>query len=196
MIPVTREPPVHIALPGHPPAPARVWLERLPLRGRCARTAISLLLCWGIVPLAMWIPPHYPWPLLFVFVGAYLAHLYWTGRYRVWYFLGTCPRCARPLRIDAGTRVSMPHTLTCYACHFEPRLELEARTMVEDGMLRHAHADCTGRWSEQRLWNNGYLVCAGCGMQHRANVETGLAATSENRRGELLEQLTYEGRFL
>src|SRR5688572_27778487 len=189
--------PVRIALSGYPPAEAHVGLVHQPLPGRVCKAALSLVGLWTVAPVTFVLPPHYPWPILCLAAGAYLGHLYWTGRYRIRWFLGRCPRCGGHLRLGCGTRVSLPHTLTCFVCHFEPRLELvppEAARAPQP--LRHVQADCTGSWREVWMWDERFLGCQACGARHAATAELRRLAREENVRGALLERLAEEGRFL
>lgn len=195
-------PAVHLILRAHPPAPARVSLVRRPLAGRLARTLVTLVVLWGAIPWSVWVPPHYPWPVALFFGGAFLAHRFWTGRYRVRWFHGECPRCARPLRLRAGASIDLPHTLTCFHCHFEPTLETyteagEERIAAEDARhVRHLLGDCAGTWRERTRDGQPFLDCDGCGARHHATPALRAAAAAENDRGDLLRQLADEGRFL
>jgi hypothetical protein len=196
----TQAPPAQTTLRAYPPAPARVELAYLPLPGRLTRTLLSLAVFWGVVPYVVWIPPHYPWPAACLVAGAYLAHRFWTGRYRVRSFLGVCPRCGRHLRIDAGALIDLPHTLTCFGCHFEPRLEVDLSpapaAVPKEPPLRHFEGDCAGTWSERWYWDDPYVACSGCGARHPATPAARRAADEENLRGALLQRLADEGRFL
>lgn len=185
-----------LTLPGHRPAPARVELVYRPTGGRMARALACLLFFWGILPLVVWIPPHYPWALGSFAAGAYLAHRAWTGRFRVRAFAGICPRCERELSLPPGTGISLPHTLTCYACHFEPQLRVVLRTPPPAGAVEHWDADCVGRWTVRWLADEPYLVCDTCRAHHPASSDTCRAAEDENERGRLLARLTAEGDFL
>lgn len=197
MKPVPEAPPVQMVLRAYPPAPARVGLAYQPAAARALRASAALLVCWGAAPWSVWIPPHYPWPVLVVGLGAWLAHLFWTGRYRVRWFVGLCPRCGRHLRLAMGTRLRLPHTIPCLACHFEPRLE---RQPPEDAPavagLRHNLPDCTGSWHEAWMWDERFLCCDGCAARRPATAEMRRQARAENERGAILRQLGEEGRFL
>lgn len=183
-----------LTLPGHRPAPARAELVYLPVSWRLPRTLGSLLFFWGILPLVVWLPPHYPWVLASFAAGVYLAHGYWTGRYRVRAFSGICPRCESDLSLPPGGRIDLPYTLTCYACHFEPQLRVT--TISDADRVDHWDADCVGRWGERWLADEPYLVCDTCRSHRPATPETRRAAEDENDRGMLLARLTAEGDFL
>ena len=195
-------PPVHLVNHAHPLAPARVGLVRISFPGRLFGTVFSLAFFWGICPWVVWVPPHYPWPILSFCTGAWLAHRFWFGKYEVRWFAGACPRCGRHLRIPAGARIDLPHTLTCFGCHFEATLEVfsdeeEERIAAEPGRgIRHVLPDCAGWWMEERLWDQPFVTCLRCGARHHATPVVLDAAREENERGHLLEQLAGEGKFL
>ncbi len=204
---VARAPAARTVLRAYPPAPARVDLDYRPLSGRLARTALALAICWGPIPWAVWVPPHYPWPILLLCVGAYAGWRSWTGRWRVRAFAGLCPRCGRHLRIEAGTSIDLPHTLTCYGCHFEPVLEVDVsgrRPLPPvlppaepwKPVVRHLSAECTGRWEERWFRDDAYVGCARCGARFFATKDLRAQAAAENDRGALLARLAEEGRFL
>lgn len=194
-------PQVHLVLRAHPPAPARIGVVHQPFGVRALKTVLSVAFFWGICPWVVWLPPHYPWPVLSFCTGAWLAHRYLTGRYVVRWFAGECPRCGRALRINAGTHLDLPHTLTCFGCHFEPTLEPyelvnEEQIAAGGGGIRHVLAECAGIWREERRWDLAYLTCGTCGARHHATDALRAAALDENDRGRLLEELAAEGRFL
>ena len=194
-------PAVHLVLRAHPPVPARIGVVYQPLPWRVLKTVLSLTVFWGLAPWVWWFPPHYPWPVLSFCAGAWLAHRAWTGKYVVAWFAGECPRCSRPLRVRAGERIDLPHTLTCFACHFEPRLEAydlaaEEAIAADARGIRHVLSDCTGNWREERHWDQDYLACDACGVRHHATPALRAAARDENERGRLLDELAAQGRFL
>jgi hypothetical protein len=198
---VAKPPAAQTTLHAYPPVPARVELAYQPLPGRLVRTVAALVFFWGAMPYVVWVPPHYPWPIACFLAGAYLAHHAWTGRYRVRSFLGICPRCGLHLRVKAGTSIDLPHTLTCFGCHFEPQLVVDfapplARPAAADRGVRHFSAECPGTWRVHWFWDDPYVECRDCGARHFATPEARRAAEEENERGSLLEQLANEGRFL
>lgn len=194
-------PTVHLVLRAHPPAPARVGLVPKPLPGRILRTAASLVFFWGLCPLVVWIPPHYPWPTLCFAAGAALAYRFWVGKYVVQWFAGACPRCGRTLSMRTGARIDIPHSFTCFGCHFEPSLERytersEEEIAADDRGIRHVLADCAGSWWEERVWEQDYVSCSRCGARHHSTPALLEAARRENERGRVLEELAIEGRYL
>jgi hypothetical protein len=195
-------PPARLALVFHAPTIARVEVVYRSAVGRVARALAAWLLCWGSIPLLVWIPPHYPWVVLAFLAGLYLPYRAWTGRYEVLSFSGFCPRCGRMLELRRGSKIDLPHVLTCFGCHFEPVLEAVlapgSRTAPppEPVRVEHRTAECTGEWRLDRGPRPAALVCDECCARHCATPAAHRAATDENRRGSLLAELTSEGRFL
>ncbi|HEX6927057.1 MAG TPA: hypothetical protein VF167_16660 [Longimicrobiaceae bacterium] len=187
-----------VTLRAHQPAPALLELEYRPLAGRLTRTLLALLCCWGALPFVIWIPPHYPWVVLAMVAGIYLAHRSWTGRYRVAYFAGLCPRCGHAISLGLDRCISLPHTLTCYSCHFEPRLEVRFIEAKAPPQERPEHRDprCVGVWETRWLADEALLVCSRCHASCPSTEETREAARIENDCAALLEQLTREGRSI
>lgn len=187
-----------VTLRAHKSAPAHLELTYRPLPGRLGRTLLALVCCWAAIPFVIWIPPHYPWVVTCFLAGAYLSHRQWTGRYRVSYFAGICPRCGHAVSLGVDRCISLPHTLTCYCCHFEPKLEVNfvpERAVVETA-LEHRDGDCVGRWEPRWLADEPLLVCTHCHASAPSSEATRRAALDENDRAELLDQLTREGRML
>ena len=186
-----------VTLRAHPTAPARVELVRRPLAARLSRALAALLCCWGVVPLIAWIPPHYPWVVLCLVGGAWLASRQWAGQYRVSYFAGLCPRCGAPVSMGIDRNISLPHTLTCFRCHFEPVLEVRfVARVTPPARPEHRELACVGRWERRWLADREVLVCSHCGGSCAATVATLAAATEENDCAAMLEQLTREGRSI
>ena len=188
-------PPAQVTLRAHSTAPARVELVCVPRSRRALRTALSLLVCWGAIPFLLWVPPHYPWVAAAFFVGAYLAVRGWTGRYTIRSFAGICPRCGGALSLGADRTVDLPHTLTCFRCHFEPRLEVAfaEKNARSYGTLLHKQPDCVGSWEIVWLADEPFLFCDRCRGGVAATAEAREAAEAEREAAELLERLTDEG---
>ncbi len=197
-------PPAQVTLRAHRPAPAKVELVPQPLVLRVARTTLSIGVFWGVIPFLMWVPPHVPWVLGAFVAGAYLAYRSWTGRYQIRSFTGTCPRCGRALRLRPGVRIDLPHTLSCYGCHFEPQLEVALRNplpvpgVIPSLALAHREPDCPGAWTLRAAKDSVAAVigCVACGACYPATTEARRAADEENELGRILAVLTEEGRSL
>ena len=191
-------PRAHLTLRAHNPAPARVELVRNPLAGRIVRTLAWLGLCWGSMPLLLWIPPHYPWVAVALLGGSYLGYRSWTGRYAVRSFAGICPRCGAGLSLGRQRTIDLPHTLTCYHCHFEPRLEVQlapGRQNVQH-RLEHRSGTCVGMWQTRWLADERFLYCPECHAGATANQALRDQARAENEAADLLARLSGEGRHL
>src|SRR5687768_107891 len=157
-------PRAQVTLRAYRPAPARIELSYRPLPGRLLRTVLSLVCFWGAIPLLIWVPPHYPWAVGSFIAGLFLAHRAWTGRYRVYSFAGICPRCGHPISLGVDHAISLPHTLTCFHCHFEPRLEVrfDAPRPESSPLPQHRTADCVGLWEVRWLADDPFVICDRC----------------------------------
>jgi hypothetical protein len=192
-------PPAHLTLRAHHPAPARIELVYKPLAHRLARSAAWLCICWGSIPLLLWVPPHYPWTTAAFLSGAYLAYRSWTGRYAVHSFAGICPRCGAALSLGSERTIDLPHTLTCFNCHFEPRLEVHLAENAEPGppsFLLHQSTDCTGSWEIRWLADEAFLYCGTCHAGAVATPALRRQADAENQAAQILSKLTHEGKPL
>jgi hypothetical protein len=136
--------------------------------------------------------------LLAIAAGIYLARRSFLGRYRVSYFAGICPRCGQPISLGLDRCISLPHTLTCYSCHFEPTLEVRFVTPERQSEARPEHADpaCVGRWEARWLADEQVIVCNRCRASCPATPAATIASVEENERADLLDQLTREGRLI
>lgn len=193
-------PPAFVTLRAHRPAPARVELAYRPTRGRLLRAIFCLAICWGAIPFIIWIPPHYPWTISAFLGGVFLAHRCWTGRYRIRSFAGICPRCGSTLSLGIERTVDLPHTLTCYNCHFEPRLEVElgddGHGVPREPKLVHRTPHCVGKWRVGWLADEPFLLCDICHGGALATEAIRERARAENESGDLLRELSDEGRLL
>jgi hypothetical protein len=186
-----------LTLPGHNPAPARLEVVPVPLLQRAALTLGSAVGFWGLATLLIVLPPHYPYFLAPLAFGVYFPYHFWTGRYRARAFAGICPRCGHQLQLPPRTRIDLPLLVTCFACHFEPLLELSPETPNGGGReVAHRTPDCVGRWRRAWLADEPFVVCDTCRAHYRATPETCSAADDENQRSDLLEALADQGRFL
>lgn len=188
-----RAPIALVTLRAYQPAPARAELVYQPVPWRLLRIALCLVLFWGAIPFLIWIPPHYPWIAVSFAAGFFLARRQWRGRYRVRAFAGVCPRCGAALSMGVDHLISLPHTLTCFHCHFEPRLEIRFAEPDEVGP-QHRAPECTGMWEVRWLADDAFLVCSECHGGCPATDRARHIANMENEHAALLVQLTREGR--
>jgi hypothetical protein len=188
-------PQAQVTLRAYRPAPARIELSYRPLPGRLARTLLSLVVFWGAIPFVLWVPPHYPWVVGCFVAGLYLAHRAWTGRYRVYAFAGICPRCGHPISLGLDHAISLPHTLTCFHCHFEPCLEVRFEPGREAAPLpQHRTPDCAGIWELRWLADDPFVICDRCLAAAPATPAARVVAEAENDRAALLARLAREGK--
>ncbi len=111
-----------IHLRGHGAVPAHLEVSRYPAPAWLGRIALFLV-CWlG----GSWLTLAFtfdPFVACFPFVlGMALVHHGVRGRYTVLSFHGACPRCGEALTLKRGSKIGLPHPMTCYACHHEPEL--------------------------------------------------------------------------
>lgn len=117
-------PPARLKLPGHEPTPARAEVLLRPRSQRLTRALLPLLGFWALIPVVFFIPPHLPWALAAFALGVYFAYTNWSGAYEARLVEGACPRCGSALSVRPGTKIGIPHRMTCYHCHHHPELEL------------------------------------------------------------------------
>ena len=103
------------------PVRARV-IERTPAWRRSS--ALMQLGWWLLVPVVMWVPPHFPWVALVLGIGAYRA----LNRFREHRTLvslhGACPRCGTEQDFQELGRMKQPHAVHCAHCRWELRVDV------------------------------------------------------------------------
>lgn len=86
--------------------------------------ALVQLGIWLLVPVVMWIPPHAPWVLLVLAVGAVRA----ANRFREFRTLlslrGVCPKCGTEQDFRELGRMRQPHTVHCASCRWELHVDV------------------------------------------------------------------------
>lgn len=111
-----------IRLRGHQARPAHLEVSRYPTWAWLGRILLYLLV-WVVGTWATLVFTFDPFVASFPFVlGLGLVYHGIKGRYQVHAFQGACPRCEEALKLDAGSRINLPHSMVCYACHHEPEL--------------------------------------------------------------------------
>ncbi|HEX2207977.1 MAG TPA: hypothetical protein VHG93_09880 [Longimicrobium sp.] len=87
-------------------------------------SALTQLLLWLLAPLVFWIPPHIPWVLGVLGLGAYRA----LNRFREYRTLvslrGTCPKCGTEQEFRELGRMKNPHAVHCAHCRWELRVDV------------------------------------------------------------------------
>lgn len=120
-----------LTLFGHEPTQATVVVLERSRRWRIGRTATVAVLTLILAPLVALIPPHAPWAVAALGIGATMTRRRWLERHTVQSMSGDCPRCATSLSIERPTRLRHPHALSCPTCHHEPLLKV---TFKEHGL--------------------------------------------------------------
>lgn len=102
-------------------------LERTPRWWRTS--ALKELAWWMLAPVVFFIPPHLPWVLLVLGLGAFRAF----GRLRehrtLLWLHGPCPRCGTVQEFAELGRLRDPHMAQCASCRWSVRAEV-ARGVV------------------------------------------------------------------
>lgn len=102
-------------------ARARV-IERSPAWRRSS--ALMQLGWWLLIPIVFWIPPHIPWVLLMLGIGAVRAF----NRFREYRTLvslrGACPKCGTEQEFRETGRMKQPHVVHCANCRWELRADV------------------------------------------------------------------------
>jgi hypothetical protein len=128
------------ALPGAADVPERpVWFvfsDFAPTEGRARIVERSdawrkvgalqqLAIFWLLAPVAFFIPPHIPWVLLLLGIGAMRAWNRLHERRTVYELHGVCPKCGTEQDFSELGRMREPvHTVQCASCRWELRVSL------------------------------------------------------------------------
>ena len=102
-------------------ARARV-IERSPSWRRSA--ALMQLGWWLLAPVVFWIPPHVPWVLLVLGIGAVRALNRFREHRTLVSLRGACPRCGTEQEFGETGRMKQPHTVHCAHCRWELRADV------------------------------------------------------------------------
>lgn len=121
----THNPPARLTLFGFSPTSADVEVVYRPRSWRVTRALLSIGIAVGFAPVAALLPPHFPWPIIVLGSGAYLAAKRWTERYTLRSLAGRCPKCGAEQPLDSPTKLKLPHTLTCAGCRHDLLLEVD-----------------------------------------------------------------------
>jgi hypothetical protein len=87
-------------------------------------SAMRELLIWLLVPVVFFIPPHIPWVLLVLGMGAFRAFGRMRERATILSIRGTCPKCGTEQEFAETGRMKYPHTVTCASCRWELRVDV------------------------------------------------------------------------
>ena len=113
-----------LALFGHEPTEATVIVLERSRRWRIGRTVMVAALTLIAAPLVALIPPHAPWAVAALGIGATMTRRRWLELHTIQSMSGDCPRCGTLQIIDRPTRLRHPHALSCPTCHHEPLLRV------------------------------------------------------------------------
>jgi hypothetical protein len=111
---------------GHERVPAELEVERYSTVAWIGRI-VTRVVAWVVGTVLTLVITFDPFIATFPFViGIGVIYRSVRGRHLVRRFRGECPACRRELVIEPGSKIDLPHTLTCFGCHFEPELIAEA----------------------------------------------------------------------
>ena len=96
-----------------------------PRARRATRAVTTLAVALVAAAVAAIIPPHVPWLIGVLAIGAWRARAEWRGELDLHAFEGECPRCGAALKLEER-HVTLPLPIPCYACHAQPMLSLPA----------------------------------------------------------------------
>jgi len=101
--------------------PAVVEVTPRPRAKRMTRALATLGAAIVLAAIVALIPPHVPWLLGVLAVGAWRARAEWRGEYELHDFAGVCPRCEKPLALTERY-ITPPLVVHCDDCHSQPQL--------------------------------------------------------------------------
>lgn len=110
-----------LTLFGSASRPATLEVTPRPRAQRATRALLYTGFALLLAPLAAVVPPHVPWAIAVLGLGAWRARGEWRGEYELRAFEGACPRCGEKLKLDARY-VTLPLAVPCYSCHAQPQL--------------------------------------------------------------------------
>lgn len=74
---------------------------------------------WLLAPVVFWIPPHIPWVLLVLVVGAVRAFNRFREHRTLVSLRGACPKCGTEQEFRETGRMRQPHLVHCANCRWE-----------------------------------------------------------------------------
>ncbi len=117
--------PARITLFGFSPVEGGASIEPRSVQWRMRTTLTSLGVALLIAPLLALVPPHAPWALGALGVGAATARRKWLEVHSLRSIEGTCPRCGSEVSLAKPVRLRHPHTVPCDGCKFELSVHVE-----------------------------------------------------------------------
>ena len=82
---------------------------------------LALLL---LIPLVVFIPPHFPWVLIVLFVAAMRAFNHSREHRTLLSLRGPCPKCGVEQEFKELGRMGSPHKVTCASCRWDVFVEV------------------------------------------------------------------------
>ena len=117
--------PAGITLFGFEPAVATVRIEARSRIWRLRRTLLAFGMGLVIAPFVALVPPHAPWAIGALALGALAARRRWTEHHSLLAVDGSCPGCGDRITLGSVGRLRHPHPLTCESCHHELALDVK-----------------------------------------------------------------------
>lgn len=109
---------------GDDPTEGRVGVIARTSAWRVSHATPPLVIGLLLSPVLFIVPPHVPWALGAVGVGALLAVRKWRERFTLTRLDLPCPHCGQPLALAGPVALRQPHSLSCDACHHHVTLNV------------------------------------------------------------------------
>lgn len=101
---------------GYTPTAARAHVVERSASWRMTRALLAAAVGLGAAPVVFLVPPHVPWALAALGLGAWFARRFVRERRTLLSLDGVCPRCGAAVTTHEPTALRTPHDLTCGAC--------------------------------------------------------------------------------
>jgi hypothetical protein len=85
---------------------------------------IKDLLLLLLIPIVVWIPPHFPWPIVVLAVVFIRAFGHVREHRTLLSLRGPCPKCGAEQNFTELGRMGNPHKVTCAECKWDSFLEV------------------------------------------------------------------------
>ena len=110
------------------------------------------LLIWLLLPIAALVPPHIPWVLLVLGLGAFRAFNRLRERGTLLSLHGVCPKCGTEQDFTEVGRIKYPHTVTCASCRWDLHVDFgpvaKDRVATEEDRSKRRMSSSDGRPSD------------------------------------------------
>ena len=87
-------------------------------------SALMQLGWWLLAPVVFWIPPHFPWVLTVLAIGAVRALNRFREHRTLVSLRGACPKCGTEQEFRELGRMRRPHAVHCAHCRWELRADV------------------------------------------------------------------------